>query len=202
MKNKNTNILEQYLMMGGLPITLSDFGYGQKEKTEEEKNSLGEGLRLVPVPEDELEEYKDDARSNYSYLYKGDEKLSEAFFRKGGSCNGFKDGYCSLIEYDPIDRKSCGIHVIINTDGEVVLEADSISSYPYHVKGIIGSLDSVFYNLETGDIIAKGDTIKSEDFLFIENRYNWDYETKKLGKEIPLGVYKVCYKTGEIEYFK
>lgn len=201
MNNKDTNILEQYLMMGGIPITLSDFGHGQREKTEEEKNSLGEGIRLVPVPEDELEEYKDDTRSSYSYLYKGDEKLSDAFFRKGGMCNGFKDGYCSLIEYVPNDRKGGSTHVIINTDGEVVLEEEGLKT-PYHVKGIIGSLDSVFYNLETGEIIAKGNTINSENFLFVENRYNWDYETKKIGKEIPLGVYKICYKTGEVEHFE
>ena len=199
--NKIMSILDTYISMGGTAI-FNDFGSSSSSEKIDE-NDLGEGMRLVPVPKDELEEYSEEERYNYCYLYKGDEKLSEAFFRRGRFCRGFRYGYCELIEYVPNDRKSGSTHVIVNTSGEVVLESDTGLDNPSHIRGLIGRFKEAYYNLETGEILAKGkDTVESEDFLFVENRYNWDYEIERYGKVIPLGVYKICFKTGEVEYFK
>jgi hypothetical protein len=190
------NNLEQYLSFGSL--IFNNYDYDIKE----DLTNLGNVIRLVPVPKDELEEYSDDERSCYHYLYKDDKKLSDAFFRKGGMCNGFKDGYCSLIEYDPINRKSGSVHVIIDINGDVVLESNGLD-YPSHIKGNIGYLKGFYYNLKTCEIISKGNkSFSSEEYLFVENRYNSDYEEKESGEFFEIGIYKIHFETCEIEYFK
>lgn len=155
---------------------------------EPDRNDLGQGIKLVPDTSIE------DNRLQYCHLYKNGVKLSNSLFRKGGSTNDFKqENYCSLIKYDNLKKDTLGEHVIIDNTGKIVLASKDSFKYPYFHKGIIASMDSTYYNLLTGKAITKGTAnIKSKQFLFIENNYN---------KEFPLGVYKICYQTGEFEFF-
>ena len=196
MKDKDDNldmdsVLSDILLQySGIPIAY----FGQEIKVDESK--LGEGIYLVLVPKDELEQYKNDSSKDYSYLYKDGKKLSEAFFRRGGVCSGFKEGYCKLIEYDPSNKKSGGIHVIIDAEGDVVLEAtEPYMSRLYHIKGCIAKLDGYYYNLLTSEKIKGDSSVSSDDYIFVEHRYDYN-------KEFKTGVYKISFETGEYEIFE
>ena len=71
-------------------------------------------------------------------------------------------------------------------------------STPYHVAGIIATVDSHYYNLRTGSVITKADqsSMISDEFIFVENKYAFAG-----GEKFPLGVYKINFKTGEFEIF-
>lgn len=189
---KNIEILNNLCNIFDYSSISSSFGI------EPDMKDLNNGYRLVLVPYDELGEYKDDdSNMQYYYLYKGDKKLSEAMFRRGGMCNGYKDGYCLLIEYDIFDKKSGGIFVIVDEEGDVVLDADNRMDNIYHHKGVIATKGGYYYNLLTGEkivSIGSSSSISSDEFLFVENRYNYK-------KEFKGGVYKISFKTGDFEIF-
>ena len=153
----------------------------------------------------------EDNQSHYGLLFRNGKKLSDIIFRVGGMGGSFKDNpYCMLIEYGNFHSalkttkaiKSLGNHCIIDANGKIVLtqEKGALQGL-YYLKGCIAVSNNYYYNLITGEIITKGDnTITSNEFLFIENRYSNLYGTDK-GK-YQLGVYKVNWITGEYELFK
>jgi hypothetical protein len=134
--------------------------------------------------------------ADYGFLYKNDKQISEEIFRAGGMCSGFKGEYCSLIQYD-IERHgfSYGDHVIVNREGKIALRGGSIGQHPYLLKGCIAIMNKNYYNLKTGKIIVEEncDHCKSETFLFVENKFNKNYEK---------GVYQIFWETGEFQIFK
>jgi len=165
---------------------------------------LGEGYYLVPL------EDLDNNRSNYSYLYKEDNKISDKIFRKGGLGGNWKGDYIDLIVYtkkklsrtgkppkstDPKWEFSSGIHCVVNKDGIVVYEAERMTSYPYLYGGCLLGVDNTIRNLKTNTIILKygGSILKSDKFLFVQNEYNKDYKQ---------GVYKIEIETGNFEVFE
>lgn len=152
---------------------------------------IGEGLQLIPDPEIKGN------RDNYCRLYKDGVLISDSLFRKGGFFNSFgKDKkYCMLLVYHDYKKNTMGNSCIIDSNGNIVLEAESSFDSLYYLKGEIATMKGTYYNLKTGQPIVKGgsSTVKSEHYLFVENTYNKDYE---------LGVYKIDYETGEFEIFK
>ena len=134
-------------------------------------------------------------RNNYGYLCKDGIQICNTVFRKGGMCGGFKDGFCSLILYTPNDSPegySSGTHVIVDETGKVCLSADNMLDYPYHIKGVVGKLGNIYYNLKTGEVILDGSfnsatyaskSIESEKYLFAEGSkvvYQIELSTGKL----------------------
>ena len=165
---------------------------------------LGDGYELRPIELTE-EESKDHhtVNSNYCHLYHNDLKVSDLIFRKGGMSNGFKDGYCSLINYirtkEPKKNNSgfsFGTHVIINHLGEIALNASLGLDHPYHIGGHLAFIGNYIYDLRTGKAIApkSSTSIKGTNCIIIEHRYDWyDKEVK-----LPLGIYKIDFQTAEI----
>jgi hypothetical protein len=165
---------------------------------------LGDDYDLRPI------DLKDDKgndipnTSKYCNLYLNGNKVSDKVFRKGGMCNGFKDGYCSLIYYTKEKTKSkrnnegfnFGTHVIINALGEIKLKVDNSLDHPYHIGGHLASIRDYIYDLRTGKVITpKGSTtISGSDFIIIEHRYGWHNKEVTL----PFGIYKLDFKTAEI----
>lgn len=102
----------------------------------------------------------------------------------GGICSGFKDGYCSLILYakkrktkkDP-SGYTRGKHVLINTNGEVVLKSEKYLDNPYHIGGNIGKIKDNYYDLRSGESIftCSNTRIVGEHNIILEHRYSFDY---------------------------
>lgn len=140
-----------------------------------------------------------DNKEQYSHLYYNDKQLSNKVFRMGGMCNGFKDGYCQLIHYKftnvydvtngtEVPEFDFGTHVIVNSNGDIVLSSKNRLVYPYHCGGVVAHVGDTYVNLLTGEEIVIGDkTMKTDNYLFVQNSYNKDYE---------LGVYQIELATG------
>lgn len=146
---------------------------------------------------------------NYGQLYRNGIKLNENIFRIGGLCTGFNDNpYCMLIYYgnttsklkDCRDINSIGFHCIIDTNGDIKLQAkNEFYSKLYYLKGCIAVDNDLYYDLETGKVIAKGNTrIESTKYLFVENKYNWGTDKNKY----PIGVTMIDWETGICKHFK
>jgi len=188
-------LITGYLIATG--ETPSSFFREEEKKNEE---SLGNGYTLGPIwLTEEESKSKEVSRMKYSYLYHNGLKVSDSIFRKGGSCIGFKDGYCNLIHYTRITKRekpsgfSTGDHVIINELGEIVLKGDGLD-YPSHIGGHIGKFKGALYNLINGEKIApmpRG-SIKGKNCLIINHQYSFD------DKGFPLGVYKIDLFTAKI----
>lgn len=181
-------------LFGGLP---------REPKPVNPYDNLNDGFELRPIELTE-EESKNQriVESKYSHLYKDGVKVSDDIFRKGGLCHGFKEGYCRLIHYTRTKEPkkndngfSFGESVIINTDGKICLSAQGVD-YPYHSGGNVGSMGNYYYNLLTGEKIfyRPSTVIVGEEYLYLDNRYNFDYYEVKL----PVGVYKLNKITLEL----
>jgi len=165
--------------------------------------SLNNGFELRPIILSKKEsENSRIVNSKYSHLYKDGVKVSDNIFRKGGLCNGFKEGYCGLIHYVRTKKLkkndegfSFGNGVIINTEGKICLSKGGLD-YPYHIGGNVGSVGDYYYNLLTGEKICyrPSSVITGGEYLYLEHRYNFDYYEVK----IPVGVYKLNKITLEL----
>jgi hypothetical protein len=192
MKKSMNNILATYMAMaGGLPITNR---YDEEAERKRERQ-CGEGIELVPVPEDELGELDPRGkRTDFSYLYKDGKKLSDDIFRKGGMGGTYKDGYIGLMKYNP-ETKSENDWVMVDTEGNVVYTQKNRFGSLYHQGGIIVSDDNKLYNIKTGDMIVDHTAkISSRDFLFVEVIWS--------SNGFESGVYKIDKQTAEIEFFE
>ena len=165
--------------------------------------SLNDGFELRPIElsKKELENPRI-VNSKYSHLYKDGVKVSNEIFRKGGLCHGFKEGYCGLLHYTRTKEPkkndngfSLGDSVIINVEGKICLSREGLD-YPYHVGGNVGSVGNYYYNLLTGEKICyrPSSVINGVEYLYLDNRYNFDYYEVKL----PVGVYKLNKITLEL----
>jgi hypothetical protein len=163
---------------------------------------LGEGLFLIPI------DFKDNT-SSYSYLYKDEVQISDIVFRKGGMGGTFRDCYCQLISYPDFKLKegnhqktSFGIHCIINLDGEIVLSEKSAFNHDIYLKkGVIAKFKDEYYNLKTGKVVAyaSSDHVETEEFIWVQHSYESNYRKDSINW--PLGVYKINYYTGDVEFF-
>lgn len=165
---------------------------------------LGDGLELRPITL-----YEDDNktiienRDKYSHLYNKGIKVSDEIFRLGGTGGKFKYGYCELIHYTKTKKTkdnrrgfTSGTFVIINESGKICLQGGQYSDHPHHIGGHIASIGNYIYDLRTGKAIApKSSTmITGLNCAIIDHKYSWyDKEIK-----LPLGIYKIDYKTAEI----
>lgn len=164
-----------------------------------DRGIIGHGIKLVPM---NLKNNRD----NYSQLYRNDIKLNENIFRLGGMSSGFNNKpYCNLIYYgvntsklvDASKIKNFGTHCIIDINGDIKFMSSDTFESVYYLKGVICSMKNKYYNLLTGKLIIESSQhISSDNYLFVEHKYDW------YNKELPLGVYKIDWNTGEYEYFK
>jgi len=166
---------------------------------------LGEGYELRPTEIFTEEGKVVETTEQYFNLYHNGLKMLDLVFRKGGMCNGFKDGYCSLIHYKLKEKHTeerhgfdFGTHVIINMLGNIVLSSHSITDYPNHIGGHLGSSKGYIYDLRTGKAIAPktSTSIKGTKSIIIEHRYDW--ETKEVNPALPLGIYQIDLETCEL----
>lgn len=184
----------------GIGITNRQLTPEELEAQRIRRLSIGQGILMVPTKD--FEKVKDmGSYKDFCYLYKDGVKLSEIPFRQGGLFSGFGDNkYTNIIAYPELVKRkySYGNHVIINTKGEIVLESPFHFDNPYYHKGVIASIKGTYYNLETKEAIVYGNaTVHSENFLFVENKYNFGG-----GEKYDIGVYKIEYATGKYEIFK
>ena len=171
-------------------------GLTKESKPVNPYQSLNDGFELRPIKLSKKEsENSRIVDSKYSHLYKDGVKVSNEIFRKGGICSGFKDGYCSLIQYtrtkEPEKNDSVfsfGTHVIVNSSGKICLTGMRLD-HPYHTGGNLGSVGDYYYNLLTGEKVCHkiSSVIVGKEYLYLDNRYNFDYYEVK----IPVGVYKL-----------
>ena len=216
MKNKKepldiNNPMEMFEVFTKIMLT-PDFGgmfdiFGGKPFNEKDKyphEILGNGYELRNIEMKDSNGDIIDNREAYSHLYHNDLKVSDEVFRKGMG-GAYKDGYCSLIHYtqkEPHTEKRHGFdfgkHVIINEVGDIVLGQNSgfDLDYPSHIGGHLGSIGNYIYNLLTGEAIAPKSSgiIKGVNCIIIEHQYDW--YNKEV--ELPLGIYKIDFKTVEI----
>lgn len=189
---------------------------GGMTQTKYDENDLGKGMRLVSIFEvmPELLENKGmmkelGSTTDYSFLFKDGVKVSDKVFRKGGMSNGYKNGdYTNLIVYHNFfDRtvkteysRTYSTHCLVDLTGRIVLEGTGLNKHPYYIRGVIASMGNGYYNLRTSEMIIMGDSsVQSKEYLFVQKKYDFDWYG---GKEKALGVYKICFETGEVEHFK
>lgn len=153
---------------------------------------IGNGYYLKPIEDIDKQHYKD-----FGYLCKEDTQLSNEVFRVGGlGCKGFKSGYANLLWYDRTNKSSdgnfpSGLQCIVNGLGEIILKSSSICTSLYLLEGCIATMNNKYYNLITGEVVAKGySTIKSKEYLFVESS-----EDKQL--DIRRGVYQIRWRDGD-----
>jgi len=177
--------------------------------------NLGEKMTFVPIAKakPELLENKEnevfvnmikkeDEIEKFYFLFKDGKQVSDLVFRKAKYKTKFDCGFAEVIAYKDFFYKNPGsipTLCIINDNGEIVLGKDGLG-YPYHMKGVIASIGKKIYNLKTKEVIVAGNaTISSENYLFVEKKYDFKWYG---GKEKEKGVYQICFKTGEVKHFK
>lgn len=190
----NSSLMGYLISIGETPVSILE------EESKKNEKILGSGysLRSIELTEEESKS-RHISSMKYSHLYHNGLKISDSIFRSGGSCVGFKEGYCELIYYTRISKKknpegfSSGDHVIVNHLGEIVLRNEG-SYYPYHIGGHIGALRDFLYDLRTGEKIAPypSGSIKGKNHLIINHQYSFH------NKEFPLGVYMINLQTAEV----
>lgn len=194
-----TDFVEAMTMMTLLMKDGNFFGGMPRAQTPRNEGNLNDGYELIKIPREMYSEKS--SSTDYSYLYKNGKKISDIIFRKGGMCSGYKEGFVPLIMYT-LNKKTkefdFGVHVIVDYMGRVVLAGTGMSEYPSHVGGIIGKLKDKYINLITSEEIAFGSqSLKSDEYLFVEHRYGSYGE----GLKFQTGVYKIDLKYGGVEIF-
>jgi len=161
-------------------------------------------LRPIDVDPKYLEKWNSSHYSSFCHLYKNGEKVSDTLYRKGGFSTNLNDKYFMILKYTEsyyndnitkeIDRKPhlSGNFTIIDNDA---VERISFESYknPY-LFGCVYSINNKYYNIETGELYCDSyTTIKTENFIFLNNRYDDDKRKR--------GVLKINKNDGTWELF-
>jgi hypothetical protein len=189
---KAFNLISKMIKSGDLDF--ENFFGGGSSVEKSPYTQLGEGFELRPI------EIKNQAgkvienRDKYSTLWRDGKEVTDLVFRKGGVGGDFKNGWCDLILYRKDPTKATGfdygVWVLINRDGEVILESKKFSSnHPKYIGGIIGELDGYYYNLITKQKVAPtgSNRIITGSSIIIEHKYEWNDRELKL----QVGVYSL-----------
>ena len=201
--------LEDFMTLLGTPGMVNKLfstyfgGRSFEEKEKYPHDKLGNGYELRKIEMKDAKGKVIDNRESYSHLYHNELKVSDEVFRRGGTCSGFKDGYCKLIHYTKKENHTekkhgfdFGNHVIVNNLGDIALSRGSGLDYPYHIGGHLSSVGNYVYDLRTAKAIAprSSTSITGINCIIIEHRYDWyDKEIK-----IPLGIYRIDFQTAEL----
>lgn len=162
-------------------------------------------LKLVQLDSDYSKKWNNNLE-DFLHLYKDGVKVCDTLYRKGGIGGDLKDGYILMLKHieahydDSItedkDRKP---HLenqwcIIDKNGVEKVNFNEFDS-PYLTGGIVYSLKNHYYNIETGELYCQSyDTMKSEEFIFLNNAYD-DDKSKR-------GIMKINKIDGTYELFK
>ncbi|MBK7362669.1 MAG: hypothetical protein IPJ01_10275 [Micavibrio sp.] len=182
------------------------------------ENTIGSnGLQLSPISinEDYCKKWNINGE-DYVCLTKNGELISNSLYRVGGMGGDIKEDYFLLLKYvesiyDFDFIKKCypnkgkkelellrkhleGHWCIIDKNGIEKKEFDQFKS-PYIQKdSCIYSVDSNYYNIETGEFYCNShSSMTSNEYLFLDNKYDKD-ESKR-------GVMKINKKDGTWELF-
>lgn len=165
-------------------------------------------LSQIKVDEDYCKKWNE-RMNDFVVLTKNGELISNSLYRVGGmGCKPDGRNYFMLLKYvedyysADIMRMSkskdskhlSGRWCIIDKNGIEKVVFESFKS-PYLVNGsCIYSLDSKYYNIETGELYCYASTsMQSNEFLFLETRFDND--------KSKCGVMKIDKKTGIWELF-
>lgn len=172
-------------------------------------------LSPIQVNQDYLNEWNNNS-NDFVCLTKNGELISKSLYRVGGFGGDIKQDYFMLLKYvetiyDYDFIKKCypnksrkelelqrkhleGRWCIIDKNGVEKKEFDQFEN-PYIKKGsCIYSVDSNYYNIETGEFYCKSSkSMESTEFLFLENPYDKDLSKK--------GVMKINKKDGSWSVF-
>lgn len=165
-------------------------------------------LELCPIKINEDYRIKWNIYSvDFYHLCKDGIKLNDTLYRKGmfGGIKNNQDYYLLLkhteafhpdsITLDKKDKPHLkSTWVIIDKNGVEKLEFPEFSNV-YLSGGVIYSMGSNYYNIETGYCYGRSHTtIKSKDFIFLDNNFYSDLSKR--------GVVKINKKDGTFELFK
>jgi len=171
---------------------------------------LTDRLLLKPVLIQNLPEYAIDRDMNYMNMFFDNEQVGDNIFRIGGLGGKFKDGYCGLLVYrEELYSKDIVAHTgskerrhlaghwcIVNEKGKILVETESQFENLHHIGGVLVKMEKRgIVNIETNKIIlpeVSGQSLKSDDYYFVEVNYDKDCEH---------GVYKIEKSTGKYEIF-
>jgi len=142
---------------------------------------------------------------DYCHLYKDGEIVGFTLYRLGGMGGKLTDRYFLILKYiekyyeDSITKvKSKKPHLaghwcIMNQDGKEMIVFKQFDNV-YLQGGLLYVLDSLYYNIETGECYGSAyNSIASAEFLFISRIYDAD-KTKR-------GVLKINKLDGSTELF-
>jgi hypothetical protein len=172
-------------------------------------------LSPIQVNQDYLNEWNNNC-NDFVCLTKNGELISKSLYRVGGFGGDIKQDYFMLLKYVEViydydfikkcypnkSRKELellrkhleGRWCIIDKNG---IEKKEFSKFknPYIEKGsCIYSIDNNYYNIETGEFYCNSTkSMKSSEFLFLENPYDKDLSKK--------GVMKINKKDGSWSLF-
>ena len=148
-------------------------------------------IELRPVELDEKYAKKwNESSTDFCNLYKNGKKVSDVLYRVGGLGTSLKKPYFMLLKYveayyeDLIARaKKDKRHLesqacIIDNNGIEKVNFKYLDS-PYLTGGLVYSLNSKYYNIETGDLYCTSyNSMKTDMYIFLNNEYDKD-ETKR-----------------------
>lgn len=147
-------------------------------------------VELIPadVSLDYLKKWQAEHHPNFKHLYIDGKKVSDTLYRVGGFGTDLEEPYFMILKYkeDHYDKEIlkmsknknskhlAGHWVILDNNGEEKVEFDQFAS-PY-LHGILYTINSNWYNTETGELYAKSvyDVIHTDNFTFLGNRYDDD----------------------------
>lgn len=161
-------------------------------------------LKPVKLDSDYSEKWNNN-QHDFVHLYKDGIKVSDTLYRVGGFGAKLEDDYFMLLKHveafyeDNITKiKKDKPHLesqwcIIDKNGIEKVNFKSFKT-PYLPGGVVYSLESNYYNIETGEFYCYSSTsMESQDFVFLHNRYDKD--------EARRGVMKINKHDGSFELF-
>jgi hypothetical protein len=156
-------------------------------------------------------------QDDYKVLVKDGKVLRYTLYRLGGlsTIENLKNDYFLLLKYiedyydniitkNPKEKPHLASHwVIIDKEGNEKVEFEQFQ-HPFLVKNsVIYSIDSKYYNIETGYYYGKasGQSMESKDYIFIWNRFAGLFNSDK-HDETMRGVIRINKKTGTWKLYK
>jgi hypothetical protein len=163
-------------------------------------------LELRPATlDDEYRKKWNERKYDFVNLYKNGKKISDTLYRVGGFGVKLEDDYFMLlrhveVKYDDSitkdeDKKN---HLesqwcILDKNGLEKVNFKQFAS-PYIHGGQIYSLDSKYYNIESGELYCNSySSMGTDKYLFLDNKYD-DDKSKR-------GVMKIDKVSGNYEIF-